>query len=76
MLSNGKGGTVFLFPPSLQISKIMSTVALTPEKNKGAATADEKSEAVGKAVKNNRETCFNEQKELFTLQECAGFYTG
>lgn len=54
----------------------MSTVALTPEKNKGAATADEKSEAVGKAVKNGRETCFNEQKELFTLQECAGFYTG
>jgi hypothetical protein len=28
----------------------MSTVALTPEKNKGAATADEKSEAIGKAV--------------------------
>jgi len=50
VLSNGKGGTVFLFPPSLQISKIMSTVALTPEKNKGAATTDEKSEAIGKAV--------------------------
>lgn len=35
MLSNGKGGTVFLFPPSLQISKVMSTVDLTPEKNNG-----------------------------------------
>ena len=35
MTCNGKGGTVFLFPPSLQISKIMSTVDFTPEKNNG-----------------------------------------